>query len=511
MAPTSPLFVTLYGIAALVALLYFRPRRQSHVNSFPPGPKSPSMPMLDAWIQYEQWGREYGELVYIREHNMLILNHAHVAIDLLEKCARLYLDRAMTQVMKLSGFNEVLSLEVNILACPLTKAINTRINGGETGGFSSKIFRQSSSHRFYPAQYNKISQYLHSLITVPEEFMQHTMLLSQGLIYSALYGLDVSSEDLLYKKAIEAIAMLGRAVLESYPALERYPWLRFTPSWFPGCGFHEIANKFRQNMADLGTIPFDIAVNNLKTGTGTSLIAELALESEGNPLDIKNIKAMGAVSLLAGADTTMSSISAFLLTMVQHPDVQLKARAEIDRVIGRGRLPKFEDRRSLPYVESVYRELMVTIFLKVVTTFGPLFGVGLNMLSFRMCDCPQYLVRAMSRDPNVYSEPNTFMPERFLDSPDGPFTSINDILAFGFGRRVCVGRYMADNTVWLAIASVLATLDLQKAKDNEGNEVDLPGEYTRTFFRHPKPYQSSITPRDQQARDLIKLATAMVD
>jgi len=54
----------------------------------------------------------------------------------------------------------------------------------------------------------------------------------------------------------------------------------------------------------------------------------------------------------------MSVISSFLLTMVQHPDVQFKARAEIDRVIGRDRLPTFEDRHSLPYVESVYREMM---------------------------------------------------------------------------------------------------------------------------------------------------------
>ncbi|KAF9044672.1 cytochrome P450, partial [Rhodocollybia butyracea] len=74
----------------------------------------------------------------------------------------------------------------------------------------------------------------------------------------------------------------------------------------------------------------------------------------------------------------------------------------------------------------------------------------------------------MNRDPNLYSEPNKFMPERFLDPPAGPFTSINNIYAYGFGRRICTGRYMADNTVWLTIVSVLATLDLRKAKDDEG-------------------------------------------
>ncbi|KIK66045.1 hypothetical protein GYMLUDRAFT_105122, partial [Collybiopsis luxurians FD-317 M1] len=75
----------------------------------------------------------------------------------------------------------------------------------------------------------------------------------------------------------------------------------------------------------------------------------------------------------------------------------------------------------------------------------------------------------MNRDPDIYPEPDKFSPERYLHSPDGPFKSINDISAFGFGwSRVCPSRYMADNTVWLTIASVLTTLTLGKAKDEQG-------------------------------------------
>lgn len=41
----------------------------------------------------------------------------------------------------------------------------------------------------------------------------------------------------------------------------------------------------------------------------------------------------------------------------------------------------------------------------------------------------------MNRDGDVYLRPDEFLPERFLETPSGPFTSINDIHAFGFGRR----------------------------------------------------------------------------
>lgn len=44
--------------------------------------------------------------------------------------------------------------------------------------------------------------------------------------------------------------------------------------------------------------------------------------------------------------------------MVLHPEVHKKAQAEIDRVIGRERLPDFSDVESLPYISAVIKEVM---------------------------------------------------------------------------------------------------------------------------------------------------------
>ena len=44
--------------------------------------------------------------------------------------------------------------------------------------------------------------------------------------------------------------------------------------------------------------------------------------------------------------------------MAVHPDIQKKAQNEIDAVVGTHRLPEFEDRPSLPFVEALYREVM---------------------------------------------------------------------------------------------------------------------------------------------------------
>jgi len=217
---------------------------------------------------------------------------------------------------------------------------------------------------------------------------------------------------------------------------------------------------------------------------------------------------MGTTSISAAADTTASAIDSFILAMVLHPDVQMKGQEEIDRVLGRDRLPTFDDRLSLPYVEAIYREVL---------RLNPPLPLGIGHSS---TEDDMYLgyhipkgcnvianIWAMNRDPDVYSQPDDFLPERFLDDSTGPFTSLNSINAYGFGRRVCVGKYMADNTVWLTIASVLATLNLGKPKDMDGNDIDIPEEYTNGFTREPKPFQCSITPRTPYAKTLI-LATA---
>ena len=51
-------------------------------------------------------------------------------------------------------------------------------------------------------------------------------------------------------------------------------------------------------------------------------------------------------------------MSWWALALVLNPDVQKMAQAEIDAVVGRDRLPDFQDREHLPYVDAVYKEVL---------------------------------------------------------------------------------------------------------------------------------------------------------
>ena len=99
--------------------------------------------------------------------------------------------------------------------------------------------------------------------------------------------------------------------------------------------------------------------------------------------------------------------------------------------------------------------------------------------------------RAILHDPTAYPDPGTFDPGRFLRPRDGAKDEFDvelnpDILdpavaAFGFGRRICPGRHMAYESLWISIASIVAAFDITKAVDEHGKAIELSGEYIGDF------------------------------
>lgn len=78
-----------------------------------------------------------------------------------------------------------------------------------------------------------------------------------------------------------------------------------------------------------------------------------------------------------------------------------------------------------------------------------------------------------------------FNPSRFLTA-DG---SINpDVLdpteTFGYGRRICPGRHLALEVLWLTIANILAAFTIEKQVDEQGNVIEPKEEFTSGFFRY---------------------------
>lgn len=111
------------------------------------------------------------------------------------------------------------------------------------------------------------------------------------------------------------------------------------------------------------------------------------------------------------------------------------------------------------------------------------------------------LRRWFCHDPEVYPDPMAFNPDRFLADPQPPDPK-NFI--FGFGRRICPGRLLAESSVWLTVAKTLAALDISKGVDEKGAEIEPTVDFLPGIISHPVPFKATIKARSPKHEELIR-------
>jgi cytochrome P450 len=113
--------------------------------------------------------------------------------------------------------------------------------------------------------------------------------------------------------------------------------------------------------------------------------------------------------------------------------------------------------------------------------------------------------RGILHNPDDYPDPERFNPERYLASDGSLDPSVRDprTACFGFGRRICPGRHFADNSLFLTISTLLATIDVVRAKDASGKEIIPEVGTTPGLLNSPTPFLWAVRSRGQQAEDLL--------
>lgn len=83
----------------------------------------------------------------------------------------------------------------------------------------------------------------------------------------------------------------------------------------------------------------------------------------------------------------------------------------------------------------------------------------------------------MAHDDAVYPDPFMFKPERFM----GPNPNPDPTFIFGFGRRICPGRFLAQESLFIDVASLLATFNIKPFVNDDGTLEGLRNEHTSEF------------------------------
>ena len=164
--------------------------------------------------------------------------------------------------------------------------------------------------------------------------------------------------------------------------------------------------------------------------------------------------------------------------MVARPEIQRRAQAELDAVVGRARPPTFSDAPNLSYIQAIIKETLrwrpsLPIGIPHNTSedvwYDSVFIPKGTMCIANLWQC--------HHDPAFYGDDAAkFNPERFLDAQgsllSGPTETRDEgHSTYGFGRRSCVGKHLANDSLFITIATVLWAANLERVRDKNGKEV----------------------------------------
>ena len=211
-------------------------------------------------------------------------------------------------------------------------------------------------------------------------------------------------------------------------------------------------------------------ISTRRGSTGDDLFTQLVntKDEQGRALCDEDIVDHMFGLLFAAHDTTASSLAMMFWLFARHRELQDRAIEECVQLYERTGSPRlrYEDLNDLPFIEACFKE---TLRMYAPIQFLP--RRSLSAFSFNGLEIPPNTSILLAPqvthfDPNIYAEPNEFLPSRFEGSAPQHFSWV----PFGKGSHMCLGMHFA----YMEIKAVLYRLFLERRIElAEGEELDL--------------------------------------
>ncbi|KAF9474971.1 cytochrome P450 [Pholiota conissans] len=464
------------------------------------------MPTRRPWLVFSEWDKTYGGIFQldVLGKSIVVINSLKIAKDLLDKRSSIYSDRP--HAIMAGDLNESIGFSKSLGFLPY----------GDTWRKQRRIviqnFTPSMVPKYHALQEKEAATLVKNVLEDPDTLRKELHFRIGVIILRATYGYYVTSPDdyilQLGRKGIECFSRTsapGRYLVDMIPALQ------YLPSWMPGADFLKEAAEMRTLLHEVANAPYHWCKSNLDNGKTLmpNLCGTIIQNTEEEELkEVQHNVIWGAVSMLGGGlDTNVSTALSFVMAMILHPEIQKKAQAELDAVVGKERLPLISDRANMPYVRRIMAETL---------RWGPPAPLSLpHAVSEDDVYEGYYIPKGtlvlpniwhMLHDPEVYPNPAQFNPDRFATDED---VSKTQELAFGFGRRICPGMHFAEGSLFAIIATMLATCDILPGLDAQGREVMPECVYTSGTVVLPEAFGVRLRARSKVVVGLLDEASAV--
>ncbi|KAI9457951.1 cytochrome P450 [Lactarius psammicola] len=447
--------------ASLIVWLIARFARRAFRN-LPPGPKG--LPIVgdirhianQGWLASPKRRDEYGEMMYVSAlgQGVLILNSQRVAIDLLEKRSNIYSDRP--HYISAGDF-----MTENLMFSFMPYGDLWR----RFRRVAVESFSKSTVPRFHPIQGRDATTLALAMMKNPSDPIQDLQRYTASVMMSINYHLKPvdSDDDPALVGILDHVRRLLYELQHGNRLVEYFNWLRYVPSRFAKWkrdaryGFIKDSLMFE---GLLDKVADDLANGIDQPSFGATVIAT---QSKHNFSKREQAWLVGHM-FTAGVDTKSTSLLWWLLAMIAYPEVQKRAHAELDEVVGSARPPTFADLPSLPYIRAMVKE---TLRWSLTVPLGAPHVLSADdwyegMFIPKGTICFQNM-HVLNSDPEVFgSDGVRFDPARYLDGnrvkvPDG---REDGHVTFGFGRRhvpreTCCRKHVGDRDCNAALGDAI--------------------------------------------------------
>ncbi|KAG8196134.1 hypothetical protein JTE90_007869 [Oedothorax gibbosus] len=294
--------------------------------------------------------------------------------------------------------------------------------------------------------------------------------------------------------------MLDRCLNESAAAAGQVVWQIFFP-WlaktlkFIGCGQEGKIDKIQQEFKNYTLKEIEehertLDENNVRDYIDGYL---LQIKKRNDPAFCKGVlQDMVGTFFGAGSETVRLTTDWLILTIAAYPDIQAKVHEEIDRVVGRDRLPSSDDRPKMPYCEAVIMEVMRYITI-----------IPINILRYTLWDTElngyfipknSYVLSnlwSIHHNPDFWGDDvEEFRPERFLTADQKETIKREHFVPFSIGKRSCPGEMYARMECFEYFVSILQKFSIALPP---GKTADFDG--TLGIGLGPKPQKLCFNKR----------------